>query len=64
LQLEFTVEDPGVFTMPWKGIITYAPDPNTTWEERICAENIEHEYAFHVFSDPNAYIPTANKPDF
>ena len=64
LQLEFTVEDPGVFTMPWKGIITYAADSNTGWEERICAENVEHEYAFHAFSDPNAHIPTADKPDF
>ena len=30
LQLEFTVEDEGVFTVPWKGIITYgAPCGNT-----------------------------------
>jgi len=64
LQLEFTVEDPGVFTMPWKGIITYTADSNTAWEERICAENVEHEYSFHAYSDPNARIPTADKPDF
>jgi hypothetical protein len=25
LQLEFTVEDEGVFTMPWKGMVTYRP---------------------------------------
>ena len=64
LQLEFTVEDPGVFTMPWKGIVTYAPEPNTAWEERVCAENVQHEYDLHLFSDPNAHIPTAGKPDF
>jgi len=64
MQLEFTVEDPGVFTMPWKGIITYAADSNTGWEERICAENIQHEYALNVFSDPTPHTPTADKPDF
>jgi hypothetical protein len=63
LQLEFTVEDPGVFTMPWSATITYGrgtPD----WEERVCAENIQHEYDGGFFSDKDAHIPTADKPDF
>ena len=63
LQLEFTVEDAGVFTMPWSATITYGRDAKP-WEERICAENIEHEYALHVFSDPNSHTPTVDKPDF
>jgi hypothetical protein len=63
LQLEFTVEDPGVFTMPWSATITYGRDANP-WEERICAENVQHEYDGHFFSDPDAHIPTADKPDF
>jgi hypothetical protein len=64
LQLEFTVEDEGVFTMPWSATITYgkAADPN--YEERVCAENIQHEYDGHFFSDDDAHIPTAAKPDF
>jgi hypothetical protein len=63
LQLEFTVEDPGVFTMPWSATITFGRDANP-WEERICAENVQHEYDGHFFSDPGAHIPTADKPDF
>jgi hypothetical protein len=35
LQLEFTVEDEGVFTMPWKGIITYRRALRKFWDERI-----------------------------
>jgi hypothetical protein len=64
LQLEFTVEDEGVFTMPWSATITYGPDANTEWEERVCAENVQHEYDGHFFSDKDAHVPTADKPDF
>jgi hypothetical protein len=65
LQLEFTVEDPGTFTMPWKGMITYLRSVHTEWEERICAENVQHYYAGdHYFSDKDARLPTADKPDF
>jgi hypothetical protein len=64
LQLEFTVEDTGVFTMPWSATITYLKAQRTDWEERICAENVGHYYEAHYFSDQNAHIPTADKPDF
>jgi hypothetical protein len=64
LQLEFTVEDEGVFTMPWSATITYGRDASKEWEERICAENVQHEYDGHFFSDPDAHVPTADKPDF
>jgi hypothetical protein len=63
LQLEFTVEDAGVFTMPWSATITFGRDANP-FEERICAENVQHEYDGHFFSDKDAHIPTADKPDF
>jgi hypothetical protein len=63
LQLEFTVEDAGVFTMPWSATITYGRDANP-WDERICAENVQHEYDGHFFSDSDAHVPTADKPDF
>ena len=64
LQLEFTVEDQGVFTMPWSATITYgrAADPN--WEERVCAENMQHDYQHNFYSDRDAHLPTADKPDF
>jgi len=64
LQLEFTVEDPGVFTMPWSATITYGRDGSSEWEERVCAENVQHDFTLLHYSDPNAHIPTADKPDF
>jgi len=64
LQLEFTVEDPGVFTTPWKATITYLRAQRTEWEERICAENVEHDYTGNYYSDKDAHLPTADKPDF
>jgi hypothetical protein len=63
LQLEFTVEDPGVFTMPWSATITYGRNASP-WEERVCAENVQHDYQFNQFSDKDARLPTADKPDF
>jgi len=58
LQVTFTVEDEGVFTIPWTATITYRParDP---WQETICAENT-HEYYYNKESE----VPTAAKPDF
>jgi hypothetical protein len=64
LQLEFTVEDEGVFTMPWSATITYGRDANQYWEERVCAENVQHDYQARYYSDRNAHLPTADKPDF
>ena len=56
IQVEFTVEDPVMFTTPWKGAVTYLRAAND-WEERVCAEN-RFEYYEH------AALPVANKPDF
>jgi hypothetical protein len=64
LQLEFTVEDPGVFTMPWSATITYGRNANQSWEERVCAENVQHDYQYNYFSEKDAHLPTADKPDF
>lgn len=55
LQLQFTVEDEGVFTMPWSATITYGR-PLGEWEEQVCAENTRD------FS--KRLVPTADKPDF
>ena len=57
LQLEFTVEDPGVFTMPWKATITYRP-AIFEWPELICAENPRE------FNNTASRFPQAGKPDF
>jgi hypothetical protein len=37
LQLEFTVEDPGAFTPPWKATITCLRSGNKEWYERVRA---------------------------
>jgi hypothetical protein len=55
LQVEFKVEDPGVFTTPWSGRVTYRRVIGD-WPEAICAENP------HFSRD--AVIPTAHTPDF
>jgi len=65
LQLEFKVDDPAVFTMPWTATVTYLRSIHTEWEERVCAENVEHYYTLtRYYSDRSAHIPTAPKPDF
>jgi hypothetical protein len=58
LQLQFTVEDEGVFTMPWSATITYWRSFEQ-WTEFACAEN-RHEY----YAGKDSAVPTADKPDF
>jgi hypothetical protein len=58
LQLQFTVEDDGVFTMPWSATMTYRRALGE-WPEFVCAENTR-EYYYNKDSE----VPTANKPDF
>jgi hypothetical protein len=58
LQLHFTVEDAGVFTVPWTATITYRRALGE-WTDLICAENI-HEY----FAGRDTAVPQADKPDF
>jgi hypothetical protein len=58
LQLEFTVEDDGVFTTPWTGVVTYRRGFGD-WPEFVCSENIQ-EYYYGKTSE----VPHANKSDF
>ena len=60
LQLLFTVEDQGVFTMPWSATITYAR-PLGEWVEDVCAEGTPNT---HYFPRKEAVFPTADRPDF
>jgi hypothetical protein len=61
LQLQFSVEDEGVFTMPWSaGIIYQRPlSPLGQWPESVCADN-PHEY----FTEKKLTVPTADKLEF
>jgi hypothetical protein len=56
LQITFTVDDPGVFTSPWSGRVTYRPTLGR-WPESLCVEN-------PFYLGPAAPIPTASTPDF
>ncbi len=58
LQLQFSVEDEGVFTMPWSASITYWHSSDA-WPEHVCAENLRGTY---VVKDNDA--PRALGPDF
>jgi hypothetical protein len=58
LQLLFTVEDEGVFTMPWSATITYRRGLDERLEY-VCAENL-HE----ADTGKDRTVPRADKPDF
>jgi hypothetical protein len=58
LQVELTVEDPGMFTMPWTALVTYQRAEGALWE-MVCAEN-----PFEYYAGADAAIPTADRPDF
>jgi hypothetical protein len=59
LQLQFTVEDEGVFTMPWSATVTYRRGAEP-WREVVCAENTREL----AMAGRAAAVPTANQPDF
>jgi hypothetical protein len=59
LQLRFTVEDQGVFTMPWSATITYRRGIEA-WREVVCAENMREL----AIAGRDAAVPTVDKPDF
>jgi hypothetical protein len=58
LQVQFTVEDENVFTMPWSATTTYWR-ASGDWIERSCAENVNSYYP-----GQNSFVPTASSPDF
>jgi len=58
LQIQFTVDDAGVFTTPWSGSVTYLRS-GRAWIESACAESI-HDYS----TGENAKVPTSEGPDF
>jgi len=58
LQLEFTVEDDGVFTRPWSAAISYRR-PLGEWPEMVCAETT-HDF----FTGTAVRMPIADTPDF
>jgi hypothetical protein len=59
LQLRFTVEDDGVFTMRWSASLTYRR-ARETWREVVCAENMQEL----ALAGRDSAVPHAQKPDF
>jgi len=58
LQLQFTVEDDGVFTTPWSATVTYRRGLGQ-WPEIVCAENLRATYMTR-----DSDVPRADRPDF
>jgi len=58
LQIELTVEDTGMFTMPWTALVTYQRALGDLGEMR-CAESFREYY-----NTEDTPIPQAAKPDF
>jgi hypothetical protein len=61
LQLEFTVEDDGVFTKRWSAAISYRRpmSPLGGWPEMVCADTTRDH-----FSGRDIAVPHADNPDF
>ena len=62
LQLEFTVEDPNMFTAPWSGVVTYRRRVGP-WLEQVCAENPAvrpNEFS----AGESVHVPVATRADF
>jgi hypothetical protein len=58
LELQVTMEDPKVFTMPWTARVTYRR-LISEWAESVCADNpVEH------YKDEWIGLPRADRPDF
>jgi hypothetical protein len=58
LQLEFTVEDPGVFTTPWSAAITYRR-PLGDWPPEMACADSTRDYVGRAIN-----LPQTDKPDF
>jgi hypothetical protein len=58
MQVTFTVDDPGAFTMPWSAVVTYRPLIGS-WIEVVCTENNGRNFGY-----TGAMPPHADKPDF
>ncbi len=56
LEVIFTVEDQGAFTMPWRGVANYIPQ-DISFPEFICAENNRATTAAQVFDVPHDLTP-------
>ena len=59
LEVNFTVQDPGAFNMPWSGMQIYHRAKKGPISEAVCAEN-----RGSPFNDPDHPMPVAERSDF
>ncbi len=59
LEVNFHVEDPGAFTMPWNAIQRFRISHRTPMIEAPCAETNVRYFAYDMYP-----VPSADKPDF
>ena len=60
IEVIFTVDDPGTFVAPWKGVAVFRPNRAQELLEVVCAENNRHFEDGSSFGD----MPVAKKTDF
>ena len=65
LEVQFTVEDPVAFTVPWSARVRHENRPSD-WDEQICAENNRFIGQVTVAGEITEHvpIPTDTTPDF
>jgi hypothetical protein len=71
LQVEITVDDSAVFTVPWSGLLTYRRAQGE-WPEAVCAENTHGSGTSSATSSSSSstcifsscLVPEADRPDF
>ncbi len=65
LEVQFTVEDPVAFTVPWSARVRHENRPSD-WDEQICAENNRHIGLVTIRGLRTTDVPTASDdtPDF
>ncbi len=65
LEVQFTVEDPIAFTVPWSARVRHENRPSD-WDEQICAENNRYIGQVSVAGEimEHVPIPTDTTPDF
>ena len=64
LEVNFTVDDPGAFTMPWSASQRYQKVANSPLEEYACAEGLANASLAEDPGQAQFPIPRAQVPDF
>ena len=65
LEVQFTVEDPGAFTMPWLARVRHE-SRQSKWDEQICAENNRYVGRVTIAGEitTNVPVPIDSTPHF